>query len=70
MASPRTRERIIKESYLSRYMNRTQVILVELTSISIAYKLVTDSPNFFAPSADIIKFYPGNRGNHFENFLT
>lgn len=40
-------------------MNRTQVILVELTSISIAYKLVTDSANFFAPSADIIKFYPG-----------
>lgn len=59
MASPSTRKRIVDESYQTRYMNRIQLVLVEIACFCVAYKLVTDSTNCFAPSAVMAKYSLG-----------
>lgn len=60
MASKVTRQRIIRESCQIKFMNIVQLILTQMTGISVAFKLVTDSTNFFAPSAELEKINPGN----------
>lgn len=64
MASTDTKQRIIREKSEITLMNLVQLILSQLTSISVAWKLITDSTNFFAPSAELEKVHPGN-GNIF-----
>lgn len=59
MASPGTRNRIVRDSYHTRYMNRIQLVLIETACICVAYKLVTDSTNCFAPSVAMAKYNLG-----------
>lgn len=59
MASPSTRKRIVDDSYQNRYMNRIQLVLIETACFCVAYKLVTDSTNCFAPSVVMAKYSLG-----------
>lgn len=56
MASPGTRKRIVQDCYQTRYMNRIQIVLIESACFCVAYKLVTDSTNYFGPSVVIAKY--------------
>lgn len=61
MASENTRKRVEKEVLMLMYRHRLQMIFVELSCIGVAYKLITDSTNFCAVSAEIYKYSPSTR---------
>lgn len=65
MASSGTRQRIIRECTEIKYLNVVQLCLFQMTGISVACKLITDSTNFFAPSAELEKIHPGNMAINF-----
>lgn len=53
MAKPITQQRITRDGLRSLYMNRVLLTLTFTSCFCIAYQLITDSVNVFAPSSVI-----------------
>lgn len=63
MASVKTRKAILQQCQVTRYLNRSIIVTIGLTCISLSRKLIVDGPSFFAVSADISIYRPG-KSNH------
>lgn len=73
MAKPTTQQRITRDGLRSFYMNRVFLTLTFTSCFCIAYQLITDSVNVFAPSSVLS---PGkwkiklNYNIHFKSYAT
>lgn len=73
MAKPTTQQRITRDGLRSFYMNRVFLTLTFTSCFCIAYQLITDSVNVFAPSSVIAsELSPGKCHDviHFKSYAT